>query len=343
MNLKKKIIVLTPVKNEAWILNSFLAVTSTFADHVLIADQNSTDGSLEIYPNYRKVVVIENNNPDFNEAERQMLLLDKARQMYGVNNILLGLSADEILAFNALQTYDWQRMLTAKPGTVLYFDLPSLYKDASTVIRFFNEGWPFGYVDDGAEYFPDEIHSTRIPNPPYAEKLRLHQIKFIHYNTIRLDAAASKLRLYGIIENIRNTKNLRHRLRMYNSRMDASKIGDAVEQTNEEWLVGWERRGIEVRSFPTTKYYWYDYYCLELINENGVGRFVFDDIWNFDWEALRLEGLATGLKNIPHKEIKRPFPVLSRLISKIIKVFDSSCLFVKKQMFGNYTHYKTYI
>lgn len=335
MNLNRKIIVLTPVKNEAWILNTFLTVCSCFADHIIIADQQSTDGSLGIYPNYPKVVLIENKNPNFNEAERQLLLLKKARELYGKENILLAIDADEILAFNAIKTDDWQKMLAAEPGTVLFFEKPSLYKDSSTVIRFFHGGWPLGYVDDGAKHFPDKIHSTRIPNPPYASKLYLSKIKFIHYNTIRLDASASKLRFYGMLENVRNTQSLRNRLRMYDSKMDILKMGDAIEPTNDEWLRGWEEKGIEVRSFPTSEYYWHDYESLKIISEYGVRRFAFDDIWNFDWEALRLHALTKGLKNITQKEIKRPVPVLSKLVSSTIKKLDGSFQLLKKKISAN--------
>jgi hypothetical protein len=41
----RKIIGVTPVKNEEWLLERFLAVTSRFADHINVADQQSTDGS----------------------------------------------------------------------------------------------------------------------------------------------------------------------------------------------------------------------------------------------------------------------------------------------------------
>jgi len=34
-----RIVVVTPVRNEAWILERFLSVTSRFADHIIIADQ----------------------------------------------------------------------------------------------------------------------------------------------------------------------------------------------------------------------------------------------------------------------------------------------------------------
>ena len=41
-------IVMTPVRNEAWVLPAFLESTSRWADYIIIADQMSTDGSREI-------------------------------------------------------------------------------------------------------------------------------------------------------------------------------------------------------------------------------------------------------------------------------------------------------
>jgi glycosyltransferase involved in cell wall biosynthesis len=46
--MKPTIICLTPVKNEAWLLDRFLQATSLWADFIIIADQMSTDGSQEI-------------------------------------------------------------------------------------------------------------------------------------------------------------------------------------------------------------------------------------------------------------------------------------------------------
>ena len=49
-----KIVVVTQVKNEEWILERFLALTSRFADAIVVADQRSTDRSREIYAQFSK-------------------------------------------------------------------------------------------------------------------------------------------------------------------------------------------------------------------------------------------------------------------------------------------------
>ena len=60
------IVVITPVKNEDWIIEIFLKVTSTFADLIIIADQYSSDASREIAASFKKVVLIENDILNWN-------------------------------------------------------------------------------------------------------------------------------------------------------------------------------------------------------------------------------------------------------------------------------------
>ena len=65
-----KIICLTPVRNEAWILKAFLSATSLWADIIIIADQMSTDGSREIARQFPKVKLLENNRSDIQKPVR---------------------------------------------------------------------------------------------------------------------------------------------------------------------------------------------------------------------------------------------------------------------------------
>src|SRR5207247_9635192 len=62
-----RVVVVTPVRNEAWILERFLSVTSRFADHIIVADQRSSDGSRAICSRYPNVTVIDNPTDEFNE------------------------------------------------------------------------------------------------------------------------------------------------------------------------------------------------------------------------------------------------------------------------------------
>ena len=92
--MERKLVVLTPVKNEAWILPLFCASTSLWADHIIVADQQSTDGSREIVSKFPKVTLITNDSPDLDENYRDALLVNKARELVGTNGILFRIDAD---------------------------------------------------------------------------------------------------------------------------------------------------------------------------------------------------------------------------------------------------------
>src|SRR5260370_16728571 len=67
------VVCLTPVKDEAWILERFLTCASLWADHILIADQGSSDDSREIAARFPKVTLIENPSPEVDEPAPQRL------------------------------------------------------------------------------------------------------------------------------------------------------------------------------------------------------------------------------------------------------------------------------
>jgi hypothetical protein len=66
-----KVICLTPVRNESWIIKPFLAASKMWADHVIVADQGSTDGTLELLQSTREVETIINAAKTYDERHRQ--------------------------------------------------------------------------------------------------------------------------------------------------------------------------------------------------------------------------------------------------------------------------------
>lgn len=315
-----KIVVITPIKNEAWILDRFLAVTSQFADHIIIADQNSTDESADICKKYPKVTLIENKSAQFNEAERQLLLLNKARDLVPEEKIILALDADEILAANATKTLGWQSMLKAKPGTVVCFERIEFYLDTYRCLRY-DDISHLGYVDDEAQHKPKSIHSTRIPTPDYAPRLCIHDVKILHYAGTRPTGQTSKTRLYSVLENILGTRNTLSRRLAYDSHKSYHKPKKSrLEFSNPEWFTGWEELGIDMHTILNQRYYWYDFEVLNYFHKYGWKRFLLEDIWEFDWEACRLYAKSVGMNNIPDKEIPAQ-PIMINLSTRLITYF----------------------
>jgi len=323
-----KIVVITPVKNEDWILERFLSVTSQFADLIIIADQNSTDGSRDICQKYPKVKLIENKSEQYDEASRQILLIQTARELVPEHKIILALDADEILAANAIHTIGWQTMLQAPQGTVLCFEKPDLYSTPYKCIRY-DKPWPLGYVDDGVEHQPKKIHSIRIPQPKYAKYLYIYDVKILHYALTRPEAQASKIRFYSVIEKLLTTKNFLVRRKAYSLNIDWTK-GHRVEACPEDWFAGWESIGIDMKSIINNRYYWWDFEILRQFKNHDYWQFWLDDIWDFDWEAFRQYAQTIDNLEIPDSKIISPPRFLNRFLQFLVKIIEVIKGLVKK-------------
>lgn len=300
----RPIVVLTPVKNEAWILERFLQVTSRFADLIVVADQGSTDGSPEICRRFAKVRLLDNPSPDYDEARRQLLLLRAARGLVPGEKVLLALDADEIIAADALGSPGWQAMLAAAPGTVLCFEKPDLWQGTDRCLRY-DTPWPLGYVDDGAAHSARPLHSIRLPTPAGAPRLHVEAVKVLHFALARPDHQAAKARFYCVQENLRGTSPLVRRRAQYSHRRDWSASG-RLEPTLPQWFAGWQESGIDLHTIPREEFYWQDFEVLRLFGRHGVRRFWLDDVWRFDWEACRHAALARGLPGIPDRRAAGP-------------------------------------
>lgn len=201
---------MTPVRNEAWVLRAFLTATSQWADYIIIADQMSTDGSREIYSDFQlsshhcELIVIDNKNPDFNEAERQAILVSKAREVAaGRDTLLWGLDADEILAANAFETKDWQLIMNSNPGAVFWFRWAQLTHDVEHYFET-DRSFPWLFHDDGIEPHGNYVcamHSMRIPYP--IDEHDMHYVKdfrVLHFGPAPLNRVRAKERFYIFVD-----------------------------------------------------------------------------------------------------------------------------------------------
>lgn len=293
MSERPAIVVLTPLKNDAWILRRFLEVTSVFADLIIVADQGSTDGGLEMCREFAKVTVIDNSASDYDEASRQELLIATARRLVPLPRILLALDSDEILTADSMGSADWQRMLRAPPGTSIFFEKPNIYLSAAL-----SERRPLdflgAFVDDGTtQHEAKRVHSPRLPAPPGGPTLVLQDVKFLHYALARPEAQKAKIRMYAVLENLMGTKSAYWRRRYYWSHRVFKPLGP-VEQTPPAWFDQWEKRGIDMTTIEDVQPYWQDLATLDLLIEHGSRRFWFDDIWHKDWKRFLAEHRRPG-------------------------------------------------
>lgn len=317
-----KVVVVTPIKNESWILERFLSVTSQFADHIIVADQDSTDNSLQICREYPKVTVIRNDSGQYDEASRQILLIRAAREKITEHKVILALDADEILAADAMGSIGWQSMLSAKPGTIIFFEKQDLYPTPYTYVRY-PQLFPLGYVDDGADFSPKKIHSTRVPTPEISPKLYVHDVKILHYTWLRTRAQFSKERMYCVIECISKTSPLMPRRRRYSPYSNYLKL-ESIKPTPKEFFSYWESLDIDMKNIQDSEYYWQDFEVLKYFNKYGFKKFWLEPIWEFDWERCRIFAQSLAIENIPTSSIQSPpkiFVVMLKIIDNIYSFF----------------------
>ena len=146
-SIRPKIICLTPVRNEEWIIEKFLKAASIWADHIILSDQGSTDNTAKIASQFPKVSVIDNSKlHDLNEREYRLPLYSEARKISGKKMLVL-LDADEFLTPN-FDDLEWNTMLNAPIGTRFF----SIWYNIQTNLNsyFIEYEHVFAFIDDGA-------------------------------------------------------------------------------------------------------------------------------------------------------------------------------------------------
>lgn len=284
-----QVICLTPVKNEAWILDRFLACASVWADRIIVADQGSDDGSREIMRRFPKVEVIDNGSRAFNEPERQKMLLAAARRIPGPK-LLVALDADEFLTATFLESPEWAMALRAMPGTIVNFQWACVLPDRRSYYTFPTE-LPLGYMDDGAEHEGIEIHSPRLPTPKDRPRLSLRQVKVMHLSTIDFERFRSKVRWYQCWEVLRGRWS-RRSIQLYRwYHRDFCVAPHLIEPLPGHWTAGY---GVDVLNVPTQEFYRWDEELLRLFLAHGPGTFRRLAIWDVDWNGLyrRIHGTS---------------------------------------------------
>jgi glycosyltransferase involved in cell wall biosynthesis len=279
----RKVICLTPVKNEAWILEIFLKATSLWADHIIISDQGSTDGSAEIAQRFEKVILVKNNSSTFNEPERQKQLLEEARKISGENNVFMALDADEILV-NLFGNPEWEELKSQPPGTTIWLPWLNVLPGNQTYYGARGGGMLFGYIDDGRPHIGNPIHSPRLPSDLTEPTKGFATLKVLHFQYSARERLLSKHRWYECYEKIKfPAKNNIDIYRQYHH-IDLP-VSD-IEKIDIKWLEHLTTHGVDITNIKDDAFHWWDRNVCELFDKYGVGYFRKQAIWYKDWKAI---------------------------------------------------------
>lgn len=320
-------IVMTPVRNEAWILKLFLTVTSSWADYIVIADQMSTDGSREIATEFPKVVLIDNKTAEFNEADRQTMLISKSREIAaGRDCILWGLDADEMLDAHFRETEDWKKIESSVPGDVFFFKWAEICPDREHYWLSRKTYFPWMFHDDGKEphgNYVREMHSMRIPYPIEEKQLNyVDDFRVLHFAYVNPSRVASKKRFYTFVD-----WEINHRDSVSLERSYAfTKKDDEVLPLDETICFTAEKDGFDMWGMidfvsPVT---WMDDYIAERIGRHDIRQVRKLVIW--DKFFLNSQGLSDPRRaadRMVHRFLEstgvRKEALIVRCIDKILK------------------------
>ena len=327
---------MTPTRNEAWVIRAFLECNGLWADYIIIADQMSIDGTREIISEYIdkwkveggkcKVIMIDNSNPEFNEAERQSMLVAKAREVAaGRDTLLWGLDADEILPANWQETEDGKKILNSVKGDVFWFKWAQLSPDK----KHYGDSvyYPWLFHDDGVEphgNYVRNMHSMRIPYPMEEKQLKyVNDFRVLHCGLLDPMRIAAKNRFYQFVDWEMNKRSPIVLSRNYAPHRIENQINDIRYELESEAIAYpfdfWSL--IELGAEHT----WFDDYVQERLAKYPLKQLRKLDIW--DEEFLRYYAIEDKRRWIDkqihrylHKTDKRKRMLCVRAIDKVLKM-----------------------
>ena len=331
--MRRKIICLTPVKNEAWILDYFLQSTSLWADHIIVADQGSADGSVEIAKKFDKVILVENTTQDYNESDRQKLLISEARKISGENNIFMALDADELLV-NFHNNPDWEDLQRLDKGTTVWLPWLNVLPGNKTIYGSRSGGALFGYINDNEPHSGKTIHSGRLPSDLNENRVSYDSLKVLHFQYSVPARLYSKHRWYECFEKIKYPE--RNNIDIYRQYHHIDLPVEEIEEIDHKWLEKLQDNHINILDIKDDGKHWWDMHVCKLFDDYGVGYFKKQAIWYVNWNAIyqtypdrKQNNYISDPRNFLDKWVHawlaksqpHPFKFMNKVINKLLRLF----------------------
>jgi hypothetical protein len=289
------VICITPVRNEAWILERFIRAALMWADRIVIVDHASDDGSREIAARFEQVTLVPYDEEAFDEPERRSLLIETARRVAppGRKCLLMGIDADEALTANFAGSDGWRRALAAEPGTNIRMRWANVLPEC-------RECWVpseyriFGFMDDGSDFEPHEIHGPRLPGPADGPSVDIDDVCVLHFQYADWRRLKSKQRWYQVWEWL-NTPDKRA-IPLYRQYHHMDTVSERERRPiPESWTGRYREAGVDFSRMDPRPFYRWDPEVVEILAEHGPERFRKLNIWDVDWDEIaRCAGCANG-------------------------------------------------
>lgn len=301
-----------PCKNEIDLLPITLKVISQYCDYIIISDQMSDDGSREVYKQFPKVKVIDNNRIGHSNQVRWDLLAE-ARKIEG-SNLIISLDADEFIPPSVFKKFIESE--TFEPGKGFKFPWIQLWR---SIYKYNDAGvWknnfkPIAWVDDRLNEYSKKFiindHTSRIPDAYLKRCKTVKDVPIIHLQWVYWNKTQIKQAWYLCSELIKNPDNYSKINETYSTVKECA--GLKLKEAPKEWLLN---SGISenLEKLPPS---WQLGAIIDFFDKHGIEFFEPLQIWHI--KELEDEFIKrVGRK--PKSETTSPLVALKRKIKQLI-------------------------
>jgi hypothetical protein len=287
---KTKLVCITPLRDERWILDRFLSCALLWADHVILGDNNSVESYDDILEKHdvTRVTVIKNDMELFNESLLRQPLLEEARKICG-RKLFIFLDADEVLSSNILDSPELDTIISAPEGTVFTTNWFQLRETVQDGFIGHTSIYPM-FLDDNISAYnmSTQFHGFRIPGEDKLPKwniIKLNDISVVHYSMVDPQKIKIKIMWYQVQELLQHhRKTLITILRQYFA-LYLMTPNNTVESIPVNCFSNYLKAGIDMTSINKPCFIWQEKVIIDLFKRHGTKRFDLLDIWNHDWNA----------------------------------------------------------
>ena len=326
MKNRPTIVVVTPVRNEAWVLDAFLTCTSSWADHIILADQHSDDGTREIALKYDKVILLDNDLSEMNQAAAREMMFREVDKIEG-DKIVFALDADEFLSEGFDKTEGWQRILRSEPNEIFCFKWFNLYGDFRHTVPdegFMEWGCHFSPTTSIAQEYHDReiraVHEMRIPCLPTtrASYVLIEDIQFVHLARLNLARQNNKEAFYQVssVAKLQERMSAVGLFRFYHSQTPV------INPLEKDVVLYAANNGVDVRELVRMgdigQYYIDE--MIRIFQRDGYKKYLKIDIWDNPYLIEAGVKPKVPLKyKVLHAYLRRTQPWVDR---KSVRLFD---------------------